>query len=608
MIGIQLDVINQGIFFIRPETLQQLLPSLNQYFSYAEMLVNNSRNQPSGRGPTPQGNNAAQQQRMNIPASSPMLHPNVINAQNQQSQQFNRNGTASPLMAQNPVAGSPNVRPNMMTNQSLTAMSPQSRPMTLPQQAQQQPQYIQQQMNIVQSKIIHIQQQLQQLHQMSLGPIPPEQMMNLQMRQQELLKSQQLLSQQLNSLSQMQQQSMLQVQRGQAVRPVGGMDPNYLAQVQMMQQNSQMQQNPRLSNPQAMPRQSPHMHGNQIAFQQQGVRPPQTHQQLQQMQQMQQMQMQQMQQMRNPSQTPNTVPNAPLSDFQGSPKISASNVQQPAAASPENPGITQKSEPNTPKEATPRIQPSKPTPQPTSAKPESGSPLQQPGQMNQSALQQQRQLQQGLPAGMPMGMQQQGHMQITPEMQQAQAMMLQGIGIRPPAPGQMNITPEQMQQLMQMASHQQQMGMPGHMIRHRMNGSMQAHHAQNMQAHLAQATNLQNRQQQFQMQQQQQQQFHSPQNSGPFSQQPQKANSQPGTPDFQHQQQHQIHQQQQQQQQHLQLQMGDQQFHTGMTDFRKIFITLDEQADDPFNIGAEPVSAEANDEEKDEGYFLLSNC
>jgi hypothetical protein len=575
MIGIQLDVITQGIYFIRPETLEQLLPSLNQYFSYAEMLVNNRRNQPPGRGPVAQGN-AIQQQRVNMTANSPMLHPNVIN---QQNQQFNRAGIASPLMQQNPASNSPIIRPNMLLN------SPQIRPMALPQQMQNQPQFIQQQINIAQSKFIHINQQLQQLRQMSMGPIPPEQMMNLQMRQQELLKSQQNLTQQLNSYSQIQHQAMLQVQRGQAARPPGVVDPNYLAQMQMMQQNS------RMANPQTMEHRSPHMQGNQT-FQHQ------TSQQLQQMQQMQQQQLQQMQQMRNQSQA---VTTPALSDLQSSPKMGPGSIKQPSATSPKNPSSVIKTEPNSPKEVTPRMQANQPTPQPTTASPGTTSPVQQAGELSQTTqyMNQQRQGQQGMPIGMPMGQglqivqgmpmgmqNQQGQLQNSQEMQQAQAMMLQGIGIRPPAPGQMNITPEQMQQLMQMANHHQQMGMPGHMIRHRMNGSMQAHHIQNM--------NIQNMRQQ--------QQFSST-NPGQFVQQ--KANSQPGTPDFQLQQhQYQLHQQQQQlqQQQHL----ADQRLRTGLSATGIIFcLIVAEQVDDPFNIGAEPLSAEGLEDEKDESKFYI---
>merc|ERR1719354_492180 len=84
MIGIQLEVVNKGVYFIRPETLNQLLPSLNQYFSYAEMLVNNAGN----RG-------------------------NVQQQQLQQQFQF-RNGQ-SPLMGNTALPGtSPNMRPNMI--------------------------------------------------------------------------------------------------------------------------------------------------------------------------------------------------------------------------------------------------------------------------------------------------------------------------------------------------------------------------------------------------------------------------------------------------------------------------------------------------------------
>lgn len=333
MLQAQFEVLHQNVFFIRPETLQQLLPSLNQYFGYAEMLGNRSggntpilRNQAS---PALMGQQLAMnsQQPQQQRAGSPMIHPNVLIAQ--QSQGFVRQGgTTSPLMMNN----SPNVRQNMMGGNPQSMSMPnqiqqhmQPRPMGAPSQQQQvlpHPQQIQQHIQALQNKLMHLQQQLQQIHQMSLNPLGPEQLQNIHMKQQELLRIQQSLTQQLNHYNQLHHVSMAQQRNSMnAQRPVR--PPTMMEMNQM--QNPMMAGAVRHLNPQVYAqRQAQQIAQQQMnAFQGQ-ARPTIMQQQIQQ----QPGQISMLQQQGNPS---SRVQTPVFNDFQGSPKMAPSQVGTPQA-------------------------------------------------------------------------------------------------------------------------------------------------------------------------------------------------------------------------------------------------------------------------------------
>ena len=109
------------------------------------------------------------------------------------------------------------------------------------------PQLIQQQIQIIQTKLIHLQQQLQQVHQMSLGPIGPDQLHSIQMKQQELLRVQQLMTQQLNQLNQMHRLSMVQ-QRNLNITTRPNMNQMQYPGMTLMQYPMNQIQNPVIGN------------------------------------------------------------------------------------------------------------------------------------------------------------------------------------------------------------------------------------------------------------------------------------------------------------------------------------------------------------------------
>jgi hypothetical protein len=208
MLQAQFEVLHQNTFFIRPETLQQLLPSLNQYFNYAELLVNNGRTNNAAGIRASQGSSspslAPQQQR--IPGTgSPLIHPNILNAQNQQVNNYNRQGATSPHMSPATLSGmnSPNVRPNPMMGMQhqnsqgglMHLQMMMQRPMGMMQN-----QMAPSQMQALQNKLIQVQQQIQQLNQMSQNGVSQENHQVMQNRRQELLQNHQMLLAQVNQL------------------------------------------------------------------------------------------------------------------------------------------------------------------------------------------------------------------------------------------------------------------------------------------------------------------------------------------------------------------------------------------------------------------------
>ena len=201
MLQAQFEVLHQNIFFIRPETLQQLLPSLNQYFGYAELIGNRSGgNTPILRGNQPSppmlGHVNTQQPR----AQSPMIHPNVLNSQTN----FGRQGVNNSIMN-----NSSSMSQNMLMGQQQMPIANQMHNMPI-HSGIISSQQIQQQIQILQTKLMHLQQQLQQTHQMSMGPVGADQLHNIQMKQQELLRVQQVMTQQLNQWNQMHRVSLAQ--------------------------------------------------------------------------------------------------------------------------------------------------------------------------------------------------------------------------------------------------------------------------------------------------------------------------------------------------------------------------------------------------------------
>jgi hypothetical protein len=250
MIGAQLDVLDQDIFFIRPDTLQQLLPSLAQYFRYAELLVSSVNQRPGGvqqqlpvqPGVRPQmAMNPAQMtpspmgmspmttgvqpnpQFVQAPGITPHLSPSMANASPQIGQVrpnvFQQVGQGRPQQQQQmpgQMGGRP-FNPNQM-QQPGQQVNGISRELNLQHQLQQIQQMRQgqvspeqmhnqqmqpiQQIQSIQARQMNLQHQLQQIQQMRQGQVSPEQMHNLQMRQQDLLKQQQALQHQLLQLGQ----------------------------------------------------------------------------------------------------------------------------------------------------------------------------------------------------------------------------------------------------------------------------------------------------------------------------------------------------------------------------------------------------------------------
>jgi hypothetical protein len=227
MIGAQLDVLDQDIYFIRPDVLQQLLPSLNQYFRYAELLVNGQqpRSVQAPGAVRPQMN--AGQAGMPMMNASPMMQNGMMVPQ----QPGNAVAAGSPHLTPN-MMSSPNMRPGMMM-QGRPAMVGGPRPMGVNQSIQ--TAQANQQIQLIQSRLLPIQQQLQQIQQMMSQGVAPEQVQVLQHRQQELLRNQELLHQQYISL-----QQYGGAVRQNVIRPVR---PTGMAENPMVQPFSQMQGN-----------------------------------------------------------------------------------------------------------------------------------------------------------------------------------------------------------------------------------------------------------------------------------------------------------------------------------------------------------------------------
>jgi hypothetical protein len=342
MIGAQLDVLDQDIYFIRPDVLQQLLPSLNQYFRYAELLVNGQqpRTVQAPGAVRPQIN--AGQAGMPLMNASPMMQNGMMVAQQP------GNGVAgSPHLTPN-MMGSPNMRPGMMM-QGRPAMVGGARPMGMNQSMQ--TLQANQQIQLIQSRLLPIQQQLQQIQQMMSQGVAPEQMQVLQHRQQELLRNQEVLQQQYISLQQYGGSA-----RQNVIRPVR---PTGMADNQMAQQFSQMQGNAAaIANQRALQQQ---MIAQQMA---RGGQPMQARpgmNMLQQQQMLQQLQQQQLQQQQLNQQHQNALQDVlggeannsfltQSDSFQGSPQLGTQKGSpgNTANAKPASAPSNQKKEAGTP--------------------------------------------------------------------------------------------------------------------------------------------------------------------------------------------------------------------------------------------------------------------
>ena len=212
MVGAQLDVIDQDIFFIRPDTLQQLVPSLNQYFKYAEMLVNGNNNRASmggtmGRPPMQTAANLAQQRLMNGQMqNNSLMGPTPGNT--------NVPTKGSPMMSPAMMANSPNFRPNAMNSPQLRGVAPQQMNTQLAQNLQ----TLAQQITMYQGKHTQLQQNVVQIQNMRQTPnLSQENQQNLQLQQQELMKQQQGVSLALNQLSNQYRLAMDQMKNVNAI-------------------------------------------------------------------------------------------------------------------------------------------------------------------------------------------------------------------------------------------------------------------------------------------------------------------------------------------------------------------------------------------------------
>ncbi|KAJ3269309.1 hypothetical protein HDV01_001595 [Terramyces sp. JEL0728] len=444
MLGAQLEVLDQDIFFIRPDTLQALLPSLQQYFHYAELLVNraggqNASLQANAANPRPPNANA-NFSNMQIPGmGSPVVNNSLMgqpamNAQNR-----------SPMVAQNQMnmVASPNVRPGMM-------VSPQVRPNIPPGQGRgmvnQQPMHTRiQHIQLLNAKNQQLSSQLQQIQQlMQSQGIPQEQMQSLNQKQQECLRQQQQIQQQLMSLnsSQMPHPNFNRA----PMRPLrpdanGNMSPDMRMQMQPGQQiNPQMYQSQMMGvNPQMMNMQNPQF--NQFQFQ---ARPQNAGMMMQQQQALQQMQMQ------------NAQMGADQSMFmqrqvgQASPQMGKNALQAQAKTSPVvNPNTTMAKPTKGKKEPTPKIPPNTPkisTP---------NMPQGIPPQNIQGSMSDVQGMQQAIPMQQHamQGMQQQNQMQGMPQNMLQQQVNMQGMQNQGLQPG-MNGMPGT--QAMQAAANLQQ--------------------------------------------------------------------------------------------------------------------------------------------------------
>ncbi|KAI8897706.1 hypothetical protein BC833DRAFT_24134 [Globomyces pollinis-pini] len=412
MLGAQLDVLHQDIYFIRPDTLQQLLPSLNQYFQYSDLLVNGHLRQNGGAGiagnvamggQMMMGNNTSMGPPMNggqqmvgnqmmgnqmanqmgnvmSQGMTNMGNPNMMNQMKNPMQMTPRGLNGSPMMAagamqpsvnqgMNPnngsphmspamLQGSPNVRPMPMVSPQVRPNGPvgqMARPMNGMNQAQANDQnFRMQQAQAIQIRQLNIQQQLQQLNAMSQGgAMSPEQMMTIQAKQQELLRNQQML-----------QSQMMALNRGQVMNP---RNPN----MGMVRAPGQMPQNGMMGGELGM-------HPNQLQARQMSPQQQSLYiQQQQQLQRQQQMMLQQQianqQQSQNApqqledllGQQPQTDPNQQFTLNQGD---NASQQGSPAVLN--NMSVSKPKSPSNPventlkKEGTPKLTPNVPQNQP----------------------------------------------------------------------------------------------------------------------------------------------------------------------------------------------------------------------------------------------------
>ena len=211
MVGAQLDVIDQDIFFIRPDTLQQLVPSLNQYFKYAERLVNGNNNRASMGGITvgrPQMQGAPMIQ---TPQSQRQSNPVQMNP-HQIMGGVNLGPKGSPMMSPAIMHNSPAVRPNSMSPQ-IRAIAPQMNT-----QVASTLQNLAQQITMYQTKHNQIQQQLIQIQNMRQNPnLNQETQQNLQFQQQELMNQQKSVTLALNQLTQQYRLAMDQMKNANAI-------------------------------------------------------------------------------------------------------------------------------------------------------------------------------------------------------------------------------------------------------------------------------------------------------------------------------------------------------------------------------------------------------
>jgi hypothetical protein len=233
MIGTQLEAIEQDVYFIRPHILQQLLPSLTQYFRYADVLgsvnVHNGSNMNNANGRqsphigvgTPTQLNAMMN--MGSPMMMSNMNPNYVRNMN------------SPHMSPGMANGIPGA--GFSANSPLgTAVRT---PMSMPNRPQISQDQFSAQMQGIQSRLINIQHQMHMIQQMQAGPMSPETARNLQLRQGELIRQQQILQKQQYSLNAMNPQIAGRL----SSRPVRGNESSMgMGQVDMHSPNFSMPQ------------------------------------------------------------------------------------------------------------------------------------------------------------------------------------------------------------------------------------------------------------------------------------------------------------------------------------------------------------------------------
>ncbi|KAJ3256839.1 hypothetical protein HK103_005083 [Boothiomyces macroporosus] len=369
MLGAQLEVLHQDIFFIRPDTLQALLPSLQQYFHYAELLVSrtggqNANLQGNAANPRPANPNAnfAAMNNMQMPGmGSPVVNSSIMGQPGMAAQ------SRSPMVAQNQMnqmMGSPNVRPGMM-------VSPQVRPNIPPGQGrgmvnqQAMTATRMQQIQLLHAKNQQLSQQLVQIQQlMQSQGIAHEQMQSLNQKQQECLRQQQSIQQQLMTLN---SSPMPNPNFNRApMRPLrpdasGNMSPEMRVPMQpgqnrMGPQMNQMYQTQMMGmNPQMMNMQNPQFNQFQARPQNMGMV---MQQQAMQMQLQQNPQMADQQGMFMQQQVGQGSPQLPKSSLPNQGKTSPVVTQNTAAANKSTKvkkEQTPKISPNTPKISTPNM-------------------------------------------------------------------------------------------------------------------------------------------------------------------------------------------------------------------------------------------------------------